>query len=179
MVDNEKLEFNKLPFLEKTFWHLKNLKFNFDSIAEARKNKYLKKKQRLLNDINKIDVIKIDKDMTYKLLSPKFIKNEDEVYVVVTDHNQLDIGLYKVTISSVYYYVSCMGTIQLQGTINIFENNDKYIFNLSGNEEKLLSNHSYHHVFINKKEAVKFYNEVLQNKIKKIEKLIIDSESPP
>lgn len=170
LIDKQKQEFNKLPFLEKKTWQFKNRKLNFDSIAHEKENKLIKQQEHLLNNIK---INKIDKDLIYNLNSPKIIKNKDELYVVVTNHNQLDIGLYKATISDVDYYISCVGTIELNATINIFDNNKNNLFNLSSNEKELLNNYSYHNVFINKEDAVKFHNESLENKIKKMEELII------
>ena len=174
-LEGMKQQFRELPLLEKLNWQFKNKKLNFDSTSEKRKEALIEKtKDKLKN----IEIIKIDQSKEYLINTPQLIKEGDTLYVVVTDQNALEIGVYKATASHVNYFQRSEGLIDLHARLLVVDNDKEQEFNFSSDINEFKSNHSYHHIFTDKDKAIEFHNQNIADKLKNMEQKIIKLNKP-
>lgn len=169
-IEYMKNKFNNLPFLKRLVLRIRNKKLNFDPTTEEMKNKYIFKK---------IDITMIDQSVIYTVNSPKIIQDKDCLYVVVTDKNSLNIGIYNATVTFVNYIIKPEGVVNFIGTLSINHNNEIKDFEFSCNEKEYKSRHAYHNIFTDKDKAIDFHNENMRTRIKDIEQQIINLDSVP
>lgn len=175
--DNLKIEFKNLPFFEKLRWQFKNRKYTFDSTAEERKKDFVRQSE---NKIKNIDIQRIDKSKEYVINTPVFLNPGDKLYVVVTDQNTLDMGMYEATVNYVNYFERKEGVLNLEARLLIASEGKENEFGFGSNTEKeFKSGHTYHHIFNDKDSAINFHNESINGKMKSMEDKIISLTSKP
>lgn len=174
-LEGMKQQFRDLPLLEKLSWQWKNNKLNFDSTSEKRKEDLA---QRTKDKLNNIEIIKIDQSKEYLINTPQLIKEGDTLYVVVTDQNALEIGVYQAIASHVNYFQRSEGLIDLHARLLVVDNGKEQEFNFSSDINEFKSNHSYHHIFTDKNKAIEFHNQNISQKLKNMEQKIINLNKP-
>lgn len=175
-LEQMKTNFRNLSFFEKLNWQLKHKKINFDSTAEDRKKMI---NEHYKNILDTIHVKYIDQNQTYIVNSPKIVHTGDTLYVVVTDHNSLDIGIYEATITRANYFSRFPNNsdskvhLEFDGVLKIMEKSQEFTFSFSANDKDFISSYSYHNIFTDKSTAIEFHNESIQTKLKEMEEKLI------
>ena len=105
------------------------------------------------------------------------------MYVVVTDYNSLDIGIYEATITRANYFARFPNNsdskvhLEFDGVLKIMEKSQEFTFSFSANDKEFISSYSYHNIFTDKSIALEFYNESIQTKLKEMEEKLIKIDS--
>lgn len=170
-LEDMKTKFNNLPFFEKIEWQLKNKKLNFNSTSEERKKDFNSITKNILKSI---EISRINKNIIYTVLSPHIIKEDDVLYVVVTDSNVLGIGIYKATVTRGNYMMRNKESVALDGTLSITYNGEEKEFTFNGSEQNFESRHAYHNIFTNKERAINYHNVNVSKKMKEMEQQIVN-----
>lgn len=155
-------EFDKLSFFKKNAWRLRNKKMDFRTVAKERELQYQEDLERSQKSI----VFKpIDKNKTFTVLGPKILKKDDELFVVVENHNELEIGVYRAKVSKPHYFYRNEVTVDIDGELTIIDNGKLYKFLFRADQNSFVSGHTYHSIFENKEKAIEYYKETIQKKI--------------
>lgn len=154
--------FDKLSFFEKNVWRLKNKMMDFRTIVEETKNKY---QEDFVKSQESIVFEQIDKNKIFTILGPKLLKNDDELFVVVENHNQLDLGIYRAKVSKSHYFCRDESTIDIDGELTIVDNGTTYEFSFRAEPDSFVSGHTYHNIFVDKEEAIEYYKDTVQKRI--------------
>lgn len=162
MLNNLIKDFDNLNFFEKNAWRLRNKKMDFRTVAKEREHQY---QEDLARSQKSIVFKQIDKNKIFTVLGPKLLKKDDDLFVVVEHHNQLDLGIYRAKVSKSDYFYRDEVTVDIDGELTIIDDGTIYEFSFSADPNTFVSGHTYHNIFEDKEKAIEYYKETVQKRI--------------
>lgn len=171
MQDKLIKEFDNLGFFEKNMWRLRNKKTDFRTVATERKENIEKD---YLKALNSIEFNRIDKGVSFEVSGPKILEEGETLFIVVENHNVLDLGIYGATVTRANYFARNERLIDLDGVLKIIADGKTHEFSFNTNNNEFSSCHTYHSIFTDKDEAVKYYKETIQTRIESMNKRLDD-----